>query len=178
MQTEIAKWDRYYPNLEVAVFAPKFYYSMEKKRDEYSKNIVLGKQSDLSAYFFEDIKETFSKLPIKPNLIVVIPSSKMESYSPTMIELGIKLSNTFGIENSNIVERIKQGKKLTKCSSCDERFHEVNDSFNVTQQLDGEKIVLLDDTRVTGMTILECAKELREAGASDIVAVCLGINEN
>ncbi len=178
MQTETAKWPVYYPELEVEVFAPNFYFSMEQKRGEYSKHIVLSKKSDFSDYFFEALKDVFKKLPIRPDTIVIIPSSKMGRFSPTVDELGRKLSNFFGITYRKIIKRIKEGKKLTSCSSCDERYTEIAGSFKVLDKLYGQNVVLLDDTRTTGMTILECAQELKKAGASEVVAVCLGINKN
>ena len=177
MQTKLARWPKYYPNLEVEVFAPKFYYSIKQKRDEYSRNIINSKHQDLSDYFFEGIKNIFVEALPKPDLIAVIPSSKIGSYSPTMDMLAGKLSTHFGIKYSNVVQRIKEGKKMSSCPTYDERFNEIKGSFRVTQQFYNDEIVILDDTGTTGMTILECAKELKEAGALDTIAVCLGITE-
>jgi len=175
MQTELAKWPEYYGDLEVQVFAPRFYYSLPRK-DDYSKKIVYGKRYDYSEYFLREVQQAFSKLPFTPDLIVVVPSSKLNVFSPTMVQLGEKLSRTLNIQSANIIKRVKEGKKLTECSDSDERHAMIDGSFKVTRKLNKEKVVLLDDTRTTGMTFLECAKELKTAGASDVVAVCLGIN--
>jgi predicted amidophosphoribosyltransferase len=177
LRKEIAQWEYYYPKLQVQVFAPRFYYSKVQRKDEYSKQVVFGKNQDLSDYFFARIKKLFLKLPIKPTLIIVLPSSRMGKFSPTLLALAKNLSDAFGIENDNIIERIKEGKKLTTCSNNDERHEAIKDSFKVNRNIEGKKVVLLDDTKTTGGTVLECAKELRAAGASEVVAVCLGINK-
>lgn len=176
METELAKWPEYYGDLEVQVFAPKFYHQLPEK-DEYSAKIVYGKKTDLSDYFLDAVHAVFLKLPFKPNLIVVVPSSKRGKFSPTMLELGKKLSKILSIKNKNIINRVKEGKKLTDCKDSVERHSAIEGSFKVTKPLNGERIAILDDTRATGMTFLECTKILRKAGASDIVAVCLGINK-
>jgi competence protein ComFC len=146
--------------------------------DDYSKNIVKGKHEDLSDFFFARVESVFRKLPFKPDLIVVVPSSKLGEFSPTMLALGRKLSDQFGIPNANIIERVTEGKKHTDCTNSAERHEATEGSIKVTRTLKGESVVLLDDTKATGMTLLECAKELKAMGASDVIGVCLGINRS
>lgn len=179
MQKEPAKWPSFYPDLEVEVFAPRFYRrsSDRNRNDQYSQMIVDSKHKDLSDYFFTRMVNIFRQLPFKPDIITVIPSSKIGEFSPTLLALGQKLANKFGIVNANLLERVKEGKKNTNCSHCEERFENTNGSFKVNGILNGEKIVLLDDTRATGMTFLEGAKMLMPIGASKVVGMCLGINK-
>ncbi|MFH0973515.1 MAG: phosphoribosyltransferase family protein [Candidatus Micrarchaeota archaeon] len=174
--SEAAYWPDYYAGLVVKVFAPKLYYPYRVKKDEYSAKIVFSKKRDLSDYFLKEVETVFSKLPFKPGLIVVVPASKLNCFSPTVLALAGELSAKFGVANENILVRVKEERKLTNCKSFDERYASIKDSFKATRKLKGEKIVLLDDTRATGMTLLECAKTLKAAGASDVEAVCLGIN--
>ena len=176
MESEPAKWPEHYGDLEVPVFAPHFYYSLSTKKDDYSRQIVFGKKTDLSDYFFEEVKSVLSQIPFKPDLFIIVPSSKMLKFSPTILGLGRKLSKEFNIPFKRSIKRIRERTKLTDCSNQEERYASVSGSFRVTRKLKGEKIVLLDDTRVSGVTLLECTKILKEAGASDVAAVCLGIN--
>jgi phosphoribosylpyrophosphate synthetase len=180
VQTELAKWPRFYPDLEVQVFAPRFYHkAMERNgNDNYSRNIVKGKHEDLSDFFFVRVKRVFPKLPFKPDLIVVVPCSKLGEFSPTMLALGRKLSNKLCVPNDNIIQLVREGKKHTDCTSSDERYEATEGTIKVTRTLKGERVVLLDDTKVTGMIFLECAKELKTMGASDVIGVCLGINRS
>jgi predicted amidophosphoribosyltransferase len=174
MITEPAKWPQYYDDLEVKVFAPNYYVPLPK-RDTYSANIVFGKSQDKSSYFLAEVLRVFQHLPFTPDLIVTVPSSKLNDYSVTMLELGKRLSKILGIKNKNIIKRTKTIRKQTDCNDYDQRHSAVDGVFKVTKHLDGEKVVIMDDTRTSGMTILECAKMLKEAGASKIIAVCLGI---
>ena len=180
MQTETAKYPQFYGELSVQVFAPQYYHSTTSNfSDHYSKQIVKGKREDLSAFFFDQIKEVFTKLPFKPNIIVMAPSHLEGKFSPTLHSLALQLSKHYGIPYANIIDRIREGKKLTSCSDRDERYEQVKGAFKVNTvmySMEGLKIVLLDDTKTTGFTTLECAKELKSAGANDVVAVCLGIN--
>jgi predicted amidophosphoribosyltransferase len=176
MESEPAAWPEHYGKLEVLVLAPKIYYPLKTKKDEYSRQIVFSKKTDLSEYFFEEVKTVFTKLPFKPDLIIVVPASKIRSFSPTMVGLGRKLSYEFNVPFRKSIKRIEERIKLTDCATQEERFASVDGSLKVIRRLKGEKIVLLDDTRVSGVTLLECAKILKEAGASDVAAICLGIN--
>ncbi len=176
METEIATWPDHYGDLKVPVFAPRLYYPLSIKKDEYSKNIVFGKKTDLSHLFIQEMEEIFGQLPFKPDLVIVVPSSKINKFSPTMVNLGRRLSRTFKIKFSRRIKRIEERTKLTDCSTQEERYNSITGCFKVIKKLNYEKVILLDDTRVSGVTLLECAKILKKAGASDIVAVCLGIN--
>jgi predicted amidophosphoribosyltransferase len=178
-QTQMAYYPKYYGELSVQVFAPQFYYSKSQKVDYYSKQVVDGKTQDLSSYFLEPVKAVFVKLPFKPNLIVMVPSHQKGKFSPTLHSLALRLYRDFRIPYANVIERIKEGKKLTSCEGRDERYEQVNGAFEVDStiySLNRLKIVLLDDTKTTGFTTLECTKELRAVGAMDVVGVCLGIN--
>lgn len=175
MIEEIAWWPAYYGDLKVQVLAPKHYIPFRKGVDGYSANIVYSKKQDKSDYFLGEALEVFSHLPFKPDLIVIIPSSKPRKYSVTMLRLGKKISKKLGIKNKNIIKRVKTTRRQTDCGNSDERYSAVNGVFKVTEHLDRERIVIMDDTRTSGMTILECAKVLIKAGASEIAAICLGI---
>jgi predicted amidophosphoribosyltransferase len=178
MEKQVAHYQQYYGALAIQVYAPAFYYGRSQKPDYYSKQIVDGKHQDLSAYFLDGIKSVFEKLPFKPNLIVVAPSSKKGNFSPTLDSLAKRLQKDYGIPYANVVERIREGKKLTTCAHLDERYREVKDAFKVNLNMKGLKVIILDDTKTTGLTTLECSKALRAAGAIDVLAVCLGINKH
>jgi len=178
METESASWPEHYDNLEVQVLAPRHYYPSYSRKDDYSKKIVDSKNDDLSDYFFEEIKAIFPELPFTPDLIVIVPASKLGRFSTTMVSLCGKLSNALNIPFDKLIQRVREGKKLTSCPTQEERYDSVNGAFKVTRELNGENIVLLDDTKVSGVTLPECAKELKKTGASDVVAICLGINKS
>jgi len=53
----------------------------------------------------------------------------------------------------------------------EERRKNLEGAFRTTKDLSGQKVVLVDDVLTTGVTIAECAKSLREAGAMEIYAL-------
>ena len=48
MRKQTAQWPDYYGDLSVQVYAPRFYYSLTQKKDDYSKKVVFGKNQDYS----------------------------------------------------------------------------------------------------------------------------------
>lgn len=50
--------------------------------------------------------------------------------------------------------------------------------MEIKGEVNNKKVLLIDDTKTTGMTILEAKKILLKKGVKEIVAVCLGINSN
>ncbi len=123
-----------------------------------------------------EISAGFSELPFKPDVIVVVPASHVGDFSPTLLELGRKLSVGLGIPDENVLFRKVFRRKMTNCRNSQERFEAVNGTLELQRRVDGKKIVLLDDTRGSGMSLLESAKVLNAGGAAKVVAVCLGIN--
>ncbi len=181
MAKQTAHWPRFYGSLRVNVFAPELYFPERVKTDdEYSNQIRRGKHSDNSAFFFPKLSKLFEQVlaEFKPNLITAIPKHDADTCSVTMLKLAEKLSNKSGIPTEKLIKRKKATKKLTECATAEERYAAIQDTLGLSRPLKGEKcILLLDDTRTTGMTLLECAKILKKGGATDVVALCLGINE-
>jgi len=66
---------------------------------------------------------------------------------------------------------------MIMCKDSEERFQAVKDTLRLTDNPKNKRIVLLDDTRTSGVSLLECAKVLFGAEAEDVIAVCLGINK-
>ena len=59
-----------------------------------------------------------------------------------------------------------------------ERYDNVKNAFSINEKYKNKNlkdlnICLVDDVLTTGSTIIECAKVLRQAGASKIYAICL-----
>lgn len=169
----------YYGELKVPTIAPAYYYAGSVKRDSYSYNIVQSKKRDCSEYFYDKIKKNFDAYSGKTaNLICVAPSSEVGKYSPTLLKLAERLSEHSLIVNNNIIMRTVQRGKMTSLKIYKERFDCVKGTLSLSNPLQSvqKRILILDDVKVGGFTILECAKILKEAGATNFLAICLGIN--
>ena len=99
MQKESARWPSFYPNLEVEVFAPRFYRRTSdwSRSDEYSQMIIGSKHKDLSEYFLNRMVNVFRQLPFNPDIITVIPSSQIGKFSPTLLILAKKWQKDSGL---------------------------------------------------------------------------------
>jgi ComF family protein len=60
-------------------------------------------------------------------------------------------------------------KSLTLAS----RKHNLKDSFRVERNLNGKRILLVDDVVTTGTTVMEISHRLMQSGASDVVVFSL-----
>ncbi|MBI5880816.1 hypothetical protein HZB90_01665 [archaeon] len=178
---EKACWPNYYGALAVMVLSPEYYYKPGVKKDEYSGRIVESKRKDLSNFFnnkiiclFDKKKKEYSLQSF--NLITVIPGSKSSAISPTMCSIGNNLSKHSNIPFELILERTRASQWSER--KAEQRFKDVSGSMKLTRRLrvEEKKILLLDDTRTTGMTVLECAKLLIESGAEEVLLICLGTN--
>jgi len=185
MISENAAYSKFYPGMSQQVYAPKWYYPKHVKSDARSYSLWgEAKQKDLSSRFWPDLKELIDELKRKDiikkdiQLITTIPASKIEKYNPTLSALGQKMSDYLNIPFENILQRIKEGKKSGKILTHQERFELISDSLRLSRKINESKIALLDDTKTTGMSILESKKILNKAGCKEIIALCLGINSN
>jgi predicted amidophosphoribosyltransferase len=182
MKVEVAS-QVFYEFNEV-VYAPKYYYSKKVRQDEYSRNVVFSKKSDLSEYFFPDVIQLINEIKNAKGLwrdfelITIIPSHEPGKYSPTLESLGGKLSDYLEIPFEKIIERIKSSdSKESDCNRPKERYDLVKDSMRINSDLNGIScLLILDDVKVTGMSLLEAKKLLMECGISDTLSICLGIN--
>ena len=68
------------------------------------------------------------------------------------------------------MKRNKYTETQTKLSS-EERKQNMEMAFEVTKQLNGKKIALVDDVLTTGSTISACAMRLKEMGSPFVIAI-------
>lgn len=176
---ETAKYEPVFGNLEVEVIANKWYFKKEIKQDKWSVKILFSKKEDKSALFIPDVEECIKPLKEKFDLVCVIPTSEVRSYSPTLISLGHMINNKFNIPFENIIQRItKPAKKMTECKTAKERYETHKGTFALSRKLKSNEkaILLLDDIKAEGDTKLICADLLIKGGAKMVKAICLGIN--
>ncbi len=184
METENAACPNFYPGLRLKVSAPGWYFKGHEADDEYSQKILSSKTNDESNYFIPKIKELIDSLikrnePQKICLVITIPKSDLE-YSITLNSIAKWIKTYLGIEYENIIERVSKGRRNLGGNASEKRFNQTNSSMKLKRSLkpDEKNILILDDVKATGMTLLESAKILKGAGAENISCICLGINRN
>ena len=182
MESEFARWPHYYSDMELEVFAPEWY--LKGHADEYSEKILSSKDNNESEYFVPKIKELIDELTKekklgKIDLIITIPKSDL-TYSSTLDSVASWTATYLKTKHENIIERLVSGRRNVGDNGAEKRFKQTDGSMKLKRKLEiNEKnILLIDDIKTTGMTLLESAKLLKEDGAEMIFCVCLGISRN
>jgi ComF family protein len=108
------------------------------------------------------------------DIITYVPlhkeSLKNRGYNQSRI-LANELSKHFQIPLvDDIIFEVKP-KKSQASVERENRKDNVSGIFQVTNSLNGKKIVIVDDIFTTGSTLSECAKVLKEAGAQKIIGI-------
>ncbi|MDD5676997.1 MAG: hypothetical protein PHW60_03270 [Kiritimatiellae bacterium] len=90
------------------------------------------------------------------------------------IHVGLKDKNSVKVEN--LLAQVKpKGKRQHQCLNIAERTANVRNIYAVMNggRVYGNNIILVDDVITSGATMAECARILRESGASDVMGVAL-----
>ena len=184
MEKEDAFYPVFYPGLKLEVFAPDWYYKGGYDQHVYSAKIIKSKNSDESKYFLPKIKELIDLLTKEEklgeiDLITIIPKSDLK-YSKTLDSIAYWASNYLNVNYEKIIIRTIKGRKNLGGNIAKGRFEKTKDSMKLKRDLkpNEKNILLLDDQKTTGITLLECAKILKEKGAINVFCICLGINRN
>lgn len=178
--TSIAQDEEYYPGLIVKVISPAYYYE-KKYGDEYSLNIIESKKSDVSSFFLKRVIKTIEKYRQDLDnceIITIIPTSKPKlRVSPTLNSIANHLSKHLDIPYEQIIKKIVF--RISSGRTRKDRFNAVNGTMLVKgASVKGKKVLLLDDLRTSGMSILEATKILKNAGVENVVCLCLGTHTN
>ncbi len=84
------------------------------------------------------------------------------------------VSKAAGLPILPVLRRVKRTKDQTRLSR-QERLANVRGAFRVTKEVEGKKLLLLDDVTTTGATLEECRRVLAEASASQISAAVVAM---
>jgi len=130
--------------------------------------------------FVSDLKELFSsfivgrfkssKLKLKNFVVTYVPLTKSRErwrgYNQSKI-LAKSFSKPLGFEFGDLLERVKFNKSQVGLKRV-ERLKNVENSFVLKSEVDGNNVLIIDDVMTTGATLEECAKVLKKNGAKEI----------
>ena len=135
-----------------------------------------------SKYFASEFANRLHDEITRHQFLVGIPmhKSKMKSRGFNQADLLAKetslLTNVAVLENTLLrVKNTKPQNALDKTS----RLNNLQDAFVITSNniIEGKRIILVDDIYTTGSTINECAKVLKEAGATEVNSITISVVE-
>jgi len=173
--------DDFYPGLKIQAVTPRWYYKKTyHERDEYSRKILQSKKGiDESEYFKSytekcivafDEEMGFSSV----DLVTLIPNSDCKYYR-TITEI-VKFVSSKLNKKSHLVFNREHGQRTG--SHREDRYKDLHGKFKIINQdqIKGKKILLIDDIRTSGISILECADILLKEGAKEVISLSLGTN--
>ena len=115
----------------------------------------------------------------KPDLIVPVPMhprKQRERGFNQAADLAARAGKGLGIPTADWIVRKTQNTRSQKKLSAVERKQNLRAAFQVTERLDGLRILVIDDVYTTGSTMEAMAHVLRKAGAEQVffVTLCTG----
>lgn len=150
----------------------------------WKKSILKYKYSGCREYgdFYGRMLWIFGKRDIRrwrPDMIVPVPMhpAKLRVRGFNQSEyIGNRLSELSGIPvNCHLIKKTRRTASQKKLNAS-QRRRNLREAFEVQEQVDGRRILLVDDVFTTGSTMDAMAQALRERGASGIffLTVCIG----
>jgi ComF family protein len=143
--------------------------SFKKDRTELDLTLGFLGNSALQGSGFADAIDFFVPVPLHWSRRLV------RGYNQSLV-LAKKLKHPTAKINTELV-RIRRTKSQPIMVSAAARVRNVAGAFAVRyrHKLAGRRICLVDDIKTTGATLNECAKTLKQAGASKVFALVLAV---
>lgn len=107
--------------------------------------------------------------------VVVVPSHSKERWSEPLLRTANKMCSDLSMKNcSKALIRVEEHEKLSTGGERSIESHMRTIDVDEHTDLQGKKVVLIDDVTTTGNSILACARKLKEVGASSVAAIAIG----
>lgn len=132
---------------------------------------------DVFAYIMREYVKNFPHLS-KFDMVIPVPLSKERLYERGFNQsqrLAKAIADIAGIEYNEIaLVKIRNNKRQSRLSEA-ERILNVKGVYAASQDVNGKRIILVDDIYTSGATLEECAAAMKEAGAIEVIGVTLSV---
>jgi hypothetical protein len=175
---------KYYDN-DLGVYALDYYKPESRGEDDFSRKqvwfYVYGDQ-EIFEEFSEGLRElmddTIASGDNSWDLITILPTHVEGQVNSNMEKLAESVSGEYGIPVRNLIERKTTINQNDVLGSFRERLINVEESLEVTEDVEGKNIILMDNISVSGASMLHAGNLLLENGASRVVGLVLGVSED
>ncbi len=113
------------------------------------------------------------------SLDVVVPvplhrsSERERGYNQSELLARVVASEADMPLNRGLLRRTKKTARQISMDSYEERRRNIEGAFECVQDLEGERVLLIDDVVTTGSTMSACAEALKAAGARSVWGLAL-----
>ena len=111
-------------------------------------------------------------------MVVPVPSHKSKLYTQEFdlpVEMARRIADYSGVEYSHCINKIRKTAKQHQLSKEERKVNLVN-AFEVTENLRGKRILVIDDVITTGITVSTIATDLKIAGREKVYAWAYTLN--
>ncbi len=159
---------------ELLVYLSRYESDMRTKMLKFK----FGDSPYIAEYFIEILvkNDKIIKLLKEFDLIIPVPmfikKKLSRGYNQTEL-LAKNLSKNIEIPyDISILKRVSEGKTQSTLHRL-ERLNNIERVFEVEQNINGKKVILLDDIFTTGATVEVCSKILKKSGAKEICVLTI-----
>lgn len=174
---------KYYDN-DLEVLAINHYKPDSQGEDDFSRRQVwfyVYGDEDIYEDFVDELEELMDSVigrsEISWDMLTLIPTNIEEQINPNMEKIAKTLSKTQKIEYTPLLEREVTVDEEDIMRSFRHRLVNIEDSINLTRDVEGKNIILMDNVSITGASMLQAANILLDNGADNVIGICLGVSD-
>jgi predicted amidophosphoribosyltransferase len=165
----------------IPVFALGHHKPESEGEDEFTKRIInfykYGNVKEKNYFlqkFIRLYKERFEG-DKKFGLICVVPTHEESGLNGHLRDFAQEFSDKIGVPYEQVIKRSKTIKPNHDLHTTGERFENVKGSIEVTDNIKGKTVVVIDNQCTTGANAQEVFDALKQAGADEVIFICFGL---
>ncbi len=169
-------------NSKAQIFALGHYKRADEGEDEFSKQALhFYLYGYFEPFFFEEFKDLIERYFIaaepKFDYMTLYPTRKQNGFNVHMDGLLKKLSASTGVHYSQILTRNKDIESNHDLKTFEERKKNIVDSIDILEDVKGKRILVVDNTATTGISLIDVTNQLLAKGANTVVCLCLALSD-
>lgn len=143
------------------------------------KRLKYARSFNCANYMGKAIADKARSLRRQYDIVTFVPMSPFSEYDRTFNQceyIAARVSKQLGIKEQNCLKKVRFTKKQHQLSGVDRRRN-LKDAFRSRKNVEGKRILLIDDVTTTGATLSECANELYKGGAVSVTSVAFSLTK-
>ena len=158
------------------------YKKADSGNDEFSRQAIhfykYGYFEDLFLEQLKDLMERYFMMAVpKFDFMTLYPTRQRNGFNTYMDGLLKKLSALTCMPYRQILTRKKDIKPNHDLKTFEERKNNVADSIELLEDVKGKRVIVVDNTSTTGISLIEVTNQLLAKGASTVVCLCLALSD-